>query len=516
METALEPCPPVTQVLHAAADTSEPHCHSPSAMRPVSLAHLNAYCSSNAEMAYSGHDVALPQRVDPRTGTAIPSLSTQRRPQKSAPVHPKANTTTPDRDGVLERVMTPFENLPRAVAGLYKAVFRLDSPENQQATALAVDPIKDLLAASQHPGDSLSAMYDAVRNAGVAGTWKGLIEGIVDPPNHFLRLLADKASSEASLAIAAVAMLESIGPGGRGIHAAKVAATGATKAQQLAARSQSFVGDTGDHLGQGVRRSGLVHLDDADNVVSSQVRFVRTADIRDADLGYDYGGLREPLSSSAVAGLTTAPVKRILNVTLVSDVRNGRRGLVRLGELEDGRPVALKTYYSDYGPKADEAMIRGDTGDVKFDSDLGIGPMFHGTFVDEAGRTNIVMDVVRGDFPAAVPRNIAPQTFIDLEAVLHRLAQADIHDLQDFQPLINDQGRLLVIDPGGSRQIGKKPAHRPDSAEGGYTRARASVLLSADPAVAQQYLAELRRSNPDALEGLRGYYAARQLPFPGS
>jgi hypothetical protein len=296
--------------------------------------------------------------------------------------------------------------------------------------------------------------------------------------------------------------------------AAAAASATADGADAIAAKSLPFRGDPGGKLGGGMIKSGMVTVDRSGNVVSSTLRYVRTADITADDLGYP-GGLRDAQPVN-LDDIPTAPVKQVLDVTPVSDSTSGSAGLVRVGELADGRPVALKTYYSTRGPEYDAARIAEEARSAKLYSDLGIGPKFHGTFVDAQGTTNIVMDVARGDFPEVASQNINRQSFSDLETMLGRLNDAGIKRLGDgFQPLIDSDGRLQAIDSNGvTDQLGRPTADDPNGPTGDFTYQRREMILYADPKVSGQYLADLRQSNPPAYKSLAEYYASRGEQMP--
>src|SRR3989338_1001557 len=95
------------------------------------------------------------------------------------------------------------------------------------------------------------------------------------------------------------------------------------------------------------------------------------------------------------------------DVFLVSKLFSGSAGVVRLGFLDDGRPVALKTYYfsdpnDDNSSELLRAVLLRDFRGAKLADYLGIGPITHGVFQNRDGKWNIVMDIVPGDFSDAM------------------------------------------------------------------------------------------------------------------
>jgi hypothetical protein len=233
--------------------------------------------------------------------------------------------------------------------------------------------------------------------------------------------------------------------------------------------------------------------------------YLRTLDIDPAKLPYK-PELRPQYRTkfefpAELSGFPQAKVRRESDVLLVSDKWSGSQGLVRLAELEDGTPVAIKTY------PVNSDFVYEEAKSAQLLSDLGIGPRFHGIFRDAQGRENIVMDVVPGDF--ARPETVTAQTFADMETVIARLHEAGLEVPLDMQAYVTPNGRYVVIDPSSlASRIGEQDSH----AELYEYQERMKLIENAKPEVATAYLEKLRAEHNDRWQKLIGYMKKRYLP----
>jgi hypothetical protein len=198
-------------------------------------------------------------------------------------------------------------------------------------------------------------------------------------------------------------------------------------------------------------------------------------------------------------------VKRVTDAVLASDSHSGSGGLVRVAELSDGRPVAVKTYYNKHpltGAPVDEtAWILEEAQSAQLLDDLGIGPKFHGVFKDPDGKWNVVMDIVPGDF-TGMP--VSRQTLDDFEHIVNTLEDAGIEDLSRLQLYRTPDSRLRAIDPGSMiNKVGAKAEVPPRTPGGVPTRMRMGLLKDTPDSDAARYLDDLSRSDPEAAQGLR-------------
>ncbi|HQJ16258.1 MAG TPA: metallophosphoesterase, partial [Candidatus Omnitrophota bacterium] len=142
-------------------------------------------------------------------------------------------------------------------------------------------------------------------------------------------------------------------------------------------------------------------------------------------------------------------------VFLVSRKSGGSNGMVMLGFLEDGRPVAAKTYAfkgEKHHPGLKRAMdkkgwILQDFRGGYIADKLGIGPAIHGRFIDREQNIYLVMDIVPGDFMGAARESITRETLQDYIEIKERLDRADIAVSDDFQFYVTPDGSIQVIDP---------------------------------------------------------------------
>ena len=240
-----------------------------------------------------------------------------------------------------------------------------------------------------------------------------------------------------------------------------------------------------------------------------QLRALLTKDIAESDLPYA-SAIRsrpnlKPDLPETLEQVRRAPMARVTDIGLASEEHSGSAGLVRLGYLADGRPVALKTYYPAEMPGESRAaelpgLMLQEARAAQLYSELGIGPQFHGIWKDADGRWNVVFDIARGDFRGTPVKDV---TFSDLETILARMKAAGIGDAGDLQMYRSSEGRLMVIDPNRvAERLGQAPREPFDSMYGDGTGARIDVLREAPQDLGRRYLERLEAVNPDAFDGL--------------
>ena len=246
---------------------------------------------------------------------------------------------------------------------------------------------------------------------------------------------------------------------------------------------------------------GMAGLSD---VGLTEGRFLRSLDISSTDLPYNqaFRSPREPVRYTGIEEVPRVEVTET-DVVLASGEHSGSASVVRLATLPDGRPVAIKQITVDESVLAmpgnenfiADATFREAQG-LEIADALGVGPRFHGVYVDDAGRSHLVMDVATGDFPSQSGRNINLQTFEDFEEMFSRIrTSGQGNNLGDFQYFVTDTGNLRVIDAGNFSF--SPPTHPaitrqfPDD----VMRYRLELIRHADPAVGRAYLERLRRTN---------------------
>ncbi|MFC1623747.1 glycoside hydrolase family 15 protein [Candidatus Omnitrophota bacterium] len=253
---------------------------------------------------------------------------------------------------------------------------------------------------------------------------------------------------------------------------------------------QQLIAKADDEIGRSVKARAVPFYS---NQPGFTAKYLTTKNISSENLPYPTH-MRDP---------KTAPVPhRIVDVNMPDDVdgvfllgkeHGGSNSYVRLGYLEDGRPVAIRTHllFNDFKEDVHKfvALLReyqglqiADDLRSKVDSleltssetkdlfhgflkdyqsalildELGIGPSVHGIFVDGEGNPNIVMDVVPGDFPKVVPEFITAATFRDLRGIQDRLARRGLAIVdEDFQYYVTPEGRIQIIDPGSIGPAGE-------------------------------------------------------------
>jgi hypothetical protein len=251
----------------------------------------------------------------------------------------------------------------------------------------------------------------------------------------------------------------------------------------------------------------------AAETLGRNMRAIVTKKIAAADLPYETT-LRPAGPVSLPATLETAPraaVRKVTDIAFASEEHSGSAGLVRLGYLEDGRPVALKAYHLRGRHEELNDFMLEETRSAKMLSDLGVGPRFHGVWRDHDGSWNVVFDIARGDF-SGTP--VTRRTFSDLETILTRLKNAGVRSFGDLQLYRDENGRLSVIDPGSAAK-GGAPHAEPDQPGGYATQVRMEQLFAAAEPEGRYYLEWLSAHRPEAFASLREVLRRRPDPFAG-
>ena len=237
-------------------------------------------------------------------------------------------------------------------------------------------------------------------------------------------------------------------------------------------------------------------------------RYIRTQDIDPADLTYGQG-LGTPRSFENFRDLEGVPRVEVTpsDIILASDEHSGSAGIVRLATMGDGRTVAIKAYEPYVPPNGDRNSpenielinnaILDEARGLERAEALGIGPEFHGVFVDEFGRTNVVMDVVTGDFPSEAGEFITASTLREFDNMYERIHSAGFNgSLGDFQFYITRDGHPRVIDAGSLADTSRIGGGR-DSFLNSQASDRISLLRGGGPNLGVPYLEELRTAQPE-------------------
>lgn len=227
--------------------------------------------------------------------------------------------------------------------------------------------------------------------------------------------------------------------------------------------------------------------------------FLPTETLSTEDLPYPIG-LRpmQPLTELPVSFEDIPQSKVVMpekDVFLVSRIDSGSGGLVRLGYLADGRPVAVITSYPSHplSPNQLEAQLLRDFRGALLNQRLGVGPEAHGKDRDRDRRWNIVVDITPGDMPEVMAKKLTPQTINDLREIHRRFESVGMRITGDFQYFVSASGRIQLIDPAF---IYDEFTHaRPDwNDEYLFHLSNLLKYLSADHQV--QALSELKREEP--------------------
>ncbi|NQZ00252.1 MAG: hypothetical protein HRT45_06240 [Bdellovibrionales bacterium] len=233
-------------------------------------------------------------------------------------------------------------------------------------------------------------------------------------------------------------------------------------------------------------------------------QFIRSLEISSGDLPYDQA-LRDPRNAVQYGEMADLPRVEVspTDIVLVSGEHSGSASVVRLATLPDGRPVAIKSLAIDdeiVGLNPDpnflqQRFLREAQGFEIADA-MGIGPRFHGVYVDEAGRPNFVMDLATGDFPSQSGGNITTQTFTDFEEMFQRIQRSGQGaNLEDFQFFVTDTGSLRVIDAGNFTLTPTPNSTGADRFRERVMQYRLELLREASPDVGRVYLNQLRSAD---------------------
>jgi hypothetical protein len=383
---------------------------------------------------------------------------------------------------------------PSAPAALAPLAAPLASPLAAALTPAAVSPEAAPLAA---PAALAPAVAAPAAPAALTAAPAAAVPVKVAPPASAAHGAAPAANASAGEAASARSALDELEGGSvvqsaafDGVSAAPAAAAGdALAARAFSVKPEDFPGGSGAILTTG-----------------RTLRALLTKDLAPADLPYSTT-LRTPRPVSLPVSLEAAeraPVKSVTDVAFASAEHSGSAGLVRLGSLADGRPVALKAYHLRNNPELLDKFMLEETRSAKLLSDLGVGPQFHGVWRDRDGSWNVVFDIARGDF-SGNPVNMS--TFHDLETILARLKGAGVAGFADLQMYRDRDGRLSVIDPGAAASD-RRPLS-PDEEPNYAIYARMEQLQPAPAEHGRRYLAWLKASRPVAYAQLRELIARR-------
>ncbi len=226
-------------------------------------------------------------------------------------------------------------------------------------------------------------------------------------------------------------------------------------------------------------------------------RYLITGDISKSDLPSGYPiALREPNPSKSLPGEIKVTMPDT-DVFLVNQLHNGAFSVVRLGWLEDGTPVAVKSRYTEDAAD-DNQRVQDDYNDAFFADRLGIGPRLHGCFTDGQGRFSFAMDIVPGEFAGVGDFILQSSNYItittirDLEEINRRLIAAGKSMSFDFQYFITPEGRVLIIDPEGICDADPDRIHL-------YIGHLVHLLVLAPDFVQREYLRDAARERPALL-----------------
>jgi len=201
-----------------------------------------------------------------------------------------------------------------------------------------------------------------------------------------------------------------------------------------------------------------------------QGRTLPTISITEADLGYEneiYRSIPKPvLPVDSILASLPVSIDQIPevwvnmlpeNIYLVSKVRNGTEGIVRLGILhpKNGPPrfVAVKTFIIDGEDSREQRILKEYRGaylahNLRTRYGKSFGPQVHGIYMDENKRWNIVLDVVPGDFSENNGHAITIKTYRQLRNLKELLHSENLPLSGDFQYYVTPEGDIQVLDAG--------------------------------------------------------------------
>jgi len=265
-------------------------------------------------------------------------------------------------------------------------------------------------------------------------------------------------------------------------------------------RLESIAGDKRNNseplgLGGGVGIEQFLHLS------KRPYRLLFTKNIRPEDLPADYPvSIREPDLNKARPGEIHVNLSEGVDIFLASHVHNGSKGVVRLGWLDDGTPVAIRAIYNSQFADRDNKLTMSDYEDEFTYDRRGVGPRVHGLFTDEFGRVSIVMDIVPGEMEGKAAEFITLETLKDLGTINDRLSliKPELSMPYDVTPFVTSAGRMLLIDAQGISQTKK------DEYNVIYQQMIRFFLEITNDKVQEEYLHYLFKENVSLLRSLRG------------
>ncbi len=238
-------------------------------------------------------------------------------------------------------------------------------------------------------------------------------------------------------------------------------------------------------------------------------KYLRTVDIAESDL--PYSNAIRPVAANATDDAALPQLSNVQqsNVVLASVQHSGSAGVVRIGSYK-GRPVALKAYATtSLNIAKDNQLILEEARGVKLLSDIGVGPQFHGVYLDAGGRYNIVMDIVRGDFSGV---QVTAQSFEDLKTIEQRMRSHGITTAHDLQVYRTPEGRLQVIDAfvtQGPRRVSNLARD--------FDSEYAQMLFEASPELGMAQVRAIYATDRARFQGILRYIRANQdsgVPVP--
>ncbi len=174
--------------------------------------------------------------------------------------------------------------------------------------------------------------------------------------------------------------------------------------------------------------------------------------------------------------------------------RGSKNGIVKIGYLEDGLAVAIKTPYS-HNP-VNEILSS------FLLSEIGVGPKFRGFFYFR-GRLSYAMDILTGDF--TVPEKMTAQSLYQREKILRRLLEFGIESHFDYQDYLSSDGKIRVIDVDGFFELySQKVSFRDEP----IIKINLFDVLLKEPSISavEEYLLALKDRDLKFFNKIRDYY----------
>ena len=190
--------------------------------------------------------------------------------------------------------------------------------------------------------------------------------------------------------------------------------------------------------------------------------------------------------------------------------------MVRLGFLENGRPVAVKTIFTTN--LSEQSLLKDIQGTI-FAHRLNRGPAFHGgytqKFKDFDGQErlhwNLVMDVQPGEFALGARHFITIDTLEDFHALHNELKAAGTGMQGDFQYYIAPEGRIQLIDSGSLMD----PRLSDEKERKLYLFEFSELLMWAPLEVALEEVERLKADRPAVYADLRETALQEGAPWQG-